>query len=107
MPIGIGGNMVVIERWIVQEWNAEYEYWQPWVGCGQTREWRFWSYHNARKGYEEHKKDFHYSPCMYRFCMIEIQPETTISTKVHSTIQLGGEEINLTQTAEAHNMKFT
>ena len=99
--------MNTIERWIVQEWNAEYEYWQPWVGCGQHQEWRFRSYDNARRDYEERKKDFHYTPCMYRFCKIVIQPETVISTEVCSTFNELNEEINLTQTTGQQNMKFT
>ena len=95
----------MIERWIVQEWMSEYEYWQTWNSG--SHDYRFWSYHNARKDYEEHKKDFHYAPCVYRFCKIEIQPETIISTKVHSTINVLDEEINLTQSAESRTMKFT
>lgn len=97
--------MYTVERWTVQEWHADYEMWFTWGGRG--REYRFHSYHNARKDYEEYKKDFHYSPCMYRYCKVEIQPETIITTEVHSTIQLGGEEINLTQKAESQTMKFT
>ena len=97
---------MTIERWIVQEWNPAYEAWFTWGKCGS--DYRFWTWQNARNHYEEYKKDFHYSPSMHRYCKTEIQLETIISTEVHSTISLDGEEINLTtQTVEQDEMKFT
>ena len=95
---------MTFERWIVQEWNPAYEAFYVWGKCGS--DYRFWSYHNARNHYEEYKKEFHYTPCIYRYCKIEIQPETIINTAVHSTIDLNDKEINLTQTVEPETMKF-
>ena len=100
-------KIMTIERWIVQEWSEEYETWTSWFSHGGGSEWRFWSYHNARKDYEEYKKEFHYTPRMYRYCKIVIRPEKVINTAIHSTISLNGEEINLTQTTGQKEMKFT
>jgi hypothetical protein len=44
---------------------------------------------------------------MYRFCKIVIQPETVISTEVHSTVSLTADEIEPTLTVEQEAMKFT
>ncbi len=96
--------MNAIEKWIVEELHPVYNIWHTWGGYG--RPYRFHSYHNARKDYEVYKKDFHYTPCSYRFCKIEIQPETILTTAVHSTVELD-EDINLTLNAESQTMKFT
>jgi len=82
----------MIERWIVEEFHPTHKIWHAWGNMGQAFVYRFWSFHNARKAYEEHKRDFHYSPCTYRFRKIVIQPETIISTEVHSTVELAIEE---------------
>jgi len=94
------------ERWTVQEWNDDYECWFVWGG--KSIDWRFYTYENAVNAYEDRKQNIHYSPCMYRFCKIEIQPEAIISTEVVSTFQLDGKEINLTtKDVESEEMKFT
>ena len=87
----------MIERWIVEEFDDDYEDWFTWGGK------RFSSLHDAKQEYDEYKRNFHYTPCFYRFCRIVIQPETVINKQVLLT----NEEINLTTDAETQTMKFT
>jgi hypothetical protein len=95
----------MIERWIVEEFFDDYEDWFTWGQRGHDN--RFHSYHNARKAYEDWMKDFHYSPCHYRYCKITIQPETIINKEVHSQGKDPAIKEDLTTDVESQTMKIT
>jgi len=82
-------NPSTITRWTVQEFHDGM--WQTWSGMNGP-EWRFWSFHNARKAYEENKKEFHYCPCTYRYCKVEIQPEYIVDIEYFKTVELTVED---------------
>ena len=78
-----------ITRWSVQEYLNGM--WQTW-GNRRGHEYRFWSLVNAKKGYDEHKNDFHYCPVTYRYCKVEIQPEYIVDIEYVETVELTVED---------------
>lgn len=68
-------NEQLMTRWIVEE-EVDKDFWVPW--CCTTHMYRFFSLKSAKEHYKEHKKDFHYAPCKYRYVQIIIQPERII-----------------------------
>jgi len=82
-------NPSTITRWTVQEYFNGM--WQTW-GNKHGHEWRYWSLERAKAGYDYYKTQFHYAPCTYRYCKVEIQPEYIVDIEYIETVELTVED---------------